>query len=245
MKINIGLQLYTIRDQMNLGYDEVFKRITEIGYRGVETGFRPDSGEELSKLLKKYSLKALSAGMGPNNIENNYDKVKEFMKQVDTSIIVVGFGESDLDTVEKVVTLARRLDELAKKVEKDGYVIACHNHWWEFTKRFDGKTITDVLCENSELLKFEMDIGWVTVADADPVKYINELGSRVALLHVKDFTADKKHTEAGTGVVNMKGALSAASKVGVEWGIVEQDENFRVSSFDSIKTSYDYLKTIL
>lgn len=243
--MNIGLQLYTVRDQLNLGYDEILKRVSEAGYTGIEIGYSPESADELGRLIKKYSLKVTSVGAGADDIENAYDKVKEFMKQMDSDIMIVGFGESDLDTVEKAMQVAARLDKLAKKIGADAYTLACHNHWWEFTERFDGKTVTDIFCENSEVFKFEIDIGWASYAGADVVKYINKLGGRIALLHIKDVTVDKKLTEVGSGTVDMKKILGAASSAGVKWGIVEQDDNFRHSSFESIKASYDYLKSIL
>ena len=244
MEMNIGLQLYTIRDQMHLGYDELLKRVAKIGYAGFETGYNPKTAEEIGGLAKKYSLKIVSAGVGADSIENDYGNVKDFMKQVDTDIMIMGFGEGDMDTLEKALKIAERLDRLAKKVEKDGYTLACHNHWWEFTKRFDGKTATDIFMENSETFKLELDIGWAFYAGADVARYIDELGDRIALLHIKDVTADKKLTEIGSGAADMKKILYAACSAGIKWGMVEQDDNFKVSSFDSIKTSYDYLKSI-
>ena len=245
MKMNIGLQLHTVRDELNFGYDKVLKQIAEAGYTGIEMGYSPERGEELSGLLKKYSLQGIAVHMGPGDVENDYDKVKTFMKQINSEIIITGYGESDLDTVEKAVNCAGHLDKLAKKAAKDGYVVGCHNHWWEFTERFDGKTVMDIFYENSEFFKFETDIGWAFVGGADVVKYINKLGSRIILVHIKDVDANKNLTEVGAGAVDMKGALDAAYSVGVRWGIVEQDGNFRISPLDSMKESYDYLKTIL
>jgi sugar phosphate isomerase/epimerase len=245
MKMNIGLQLHTIRDELHRGYDEVFKQVAEIGYAGVEVGYDPALGEKLSRILHKHSLQAIAVHMSPGNIENDYENVKSFMKQVNSEIMITGFGEGDLDTIEKAVSCAKRLDGLAEKIANDGYVLGCHNHWWEFTERFGGKTVTDIFCENSELFKFEMDIGWAFVGRADVVKYINKLGSRIILLHIKDATADYKLTEVGSGAIDMKEALDVACAAGVKWGIVEQDDNFKFSPFDSAKASYEYLQTIL
>ena len=245
MKMNIGLQLHTIRDELKIGYDEAFKRVAETGYTGIELGYSPDSGDNLIEAMKKHSLTGIAVHMSCGDIENDYDNVKAFVKRADTKIMITGFGEGDLDTIEKSVSCAKQLDELAKKVGQDGYILGCHNHWWEFTERFDGKTVMDIFLENSEVFKFETDIGWAFFAGADVVKYINKLGNRIALVHIKDVTADKKLTEIGSGALNMKAALDAAHNIGVNGGIVEQDDNFAVSPFESIKTSYDYLKTII
>ena len=90
-----------------------------------------------------------------------------------------------------------------------------------------------------------MDIGWAFVGKADVVKYIRKLGRRLALVHIKDADAEYRLTEVGSGALDMKAALDAARAFGVKWGIVEQDDNFKISPFESAKTSYEYLKTIL
>jgi hypothetical protein len=60
----IGIQLYTVRDQVNtLGFEEVFKRLSamgcrEVGFAGYNAQGRRWSNAELRALLEKYGLRA-------------------------------------------------------------------------------------------------------------------------------------------------------------------------------------------
>ena len=104
------------------------------------------------------------------------------------------------------------------------------------------------LWENSEphLVKAEVDVYWVKHGGEDPVARINSLGNRVLSLHLKDMAKgeDKKFAAVGTGILDFKAILTAAEKVGVQYGAVEQDNCYDVPPLESIKTSYENLKKL-
>ena len=53
--MKIGMQFYTLREEMSKGYEEIFKRISEVGYTGVEMTYSPQDGDIISELLRKYN----------------------------------------------------------------------------------------------------------------------------------------------------------------------------------------------
>ena len=67
---NIGIQLFTIRDQVaSLGFEEVFRRLSDIGYREIEfAGYtaqgRRWSNQELRRLLRRYGLRGIGSHIG-------------------------------------------------------------------------------------------------------------------------------------------------------------------------------------
>lgn len=245
MKMNIGLQIYTLRDEMGLGYDEVLKRIAEIGYKSIEMTYDPGHGEEVGKLLQKYSLKATGAHIGIDAIENDLDTVKGFMDNIGAkSIIIPWIGGELIDTEEKTVEMAEKFEAAAKKLAPMGYELGFHNHTLEFARKFNGKTIIDIFFENAPSLKFEVDVGWAYAAGADVAAVLNKIGNRLAYIHVKDVDEKDTPTEIGSGKVDMKSVIETAAKLGVEWGIVEQDTCVNYKPFEAIKISYDYIKTI-
>ena len=80
--MNIGMQFYTLRDEMSQGYEAIFKRIAEVGYTGVEMTYSPQDGEIISELLKKYNLKGLGAHIGIDAVNNDIDTVTGFMEKL-------------------------------------------------------------------------------------------------------------------------------------------------------------------
>ncbi len=62
------------------------------------------------------------------------------------------------------------------------------------------------------------------------------------MLHIKDMErVGKDFAEVGTGIMDIRGIVSAAKSAEVKWLIVEQDKCKR-DPFESVKISFDNLK---
>jgi len=246
MKLNIGLQIYTVRDEMGLGYDEVIKNIADAGYAGIEMTYDPKNGEIVGELLKKYSLKGLGAHIGIEAIEDDLDTVIGFLENIGAKGCAIPWiGGDAISTEENTIATAKRFDAAAKKLADMGYTLGFHNHTHEFEKKFNDKTIIDIFFENSQYLKFQIDAGWAYNGGADVPAVMNKLGGRLFTnFHIKDIDDTRTPTEIGGGNVDYKTVIETAANLGVEWGVVEQDACVNYKPFESIKVSYDYIKTI-
>ena len=89
MKINVGMQFYTLRDEMSQGYEAILKRIAEVGYTGVEMTYSPNDGDIIRSLLKKYNLKGTGAHIGIDEIENHLDRVTGFMENLGSKSVII------------------------------------------------------------------------------------------------------------------------------------------------------------
>ncbi|HZN63901.1 MAG TPA: TIM barrel protein [Tepidisphaeraceae bacterium] len=136
---------------------------------------------------------------------------------------------------------------LMLEAQKRGHELAYHNHSFEFQK-FDGKYGLDIIYENTapHLVVAEIDVYWVKHGNVDPAEYVNKLGDRVRLLHLKDMGQgpEKRFAPVGTGVIDFKPILAAAEKHGIRWGIVEQDSTYGAPPLEQIKTSLANLKKL-
>ena len=76
--------------------------------------------------------------------------------------------------------------------------------------------------------------------------YINKLGNRVVLLHLKDMAAgpEQRFAPVGSGILDFKAIIAAGEKAGAAYGIVEQDNCYGISPIDALKTSFENLKKI-
>jgi len=151
---------------------------------------------------------------------------------------------------------AEKMNEVGKKAKAAGLQYAYHNHNFEFEKMPDGSPGYDVLVKETdpELVKFEIDCGWMVVAGSDPVAYFQTYPGRFRMLHIKDFKPVPKPTielvgpgrpqgaDLGTGFVDYGPIFAAGKAAGIEHIFVEQETPFPVSQLDSAKVDYAYLQ---
>ena len=244
MKINVGLQIYTVRDMFDKGLDFLFGEAAALGYKGIEMISMDMPNEELKGLLDKHGLTLISTHRGAEELEKNFASNVEYCKYLGTNKITIpGLpGDWTKDYASSLAT-AQRLDALAIAYAAEGIELSYHNHSHEFELVYDGICVEDIFVENAPNLKFELDMGWAFAAGVDVPAYIRKLGKKLHLVHIKDVDADKKPTEVGNGCVNMKECIEAAEEVGVKWGVVEQDICVGRTPLEAIAITMETLKT--
>jgi sugar phosphate isomerase/epimerase len=250
MATPISLQLYTVRDLTAKDFAGTVKKVAEIGYRNVEmAGYgNLKTAQEARKALDDAGLKVSGSHAPIDDLEKNLDKVLDENEALgSTNLICPWMPEDRRKDAAGWKACAASLNKIGRACHERGVDFAYHNHSFEFQK-FDGKTGLDILFENTEphLVKAEIDVYWVQHGGENPVDRIYKLGERVILLHLKDMVAgdDKKFAPVGTGIVDFKAILTAAEKVGVKYGAVEQDNCYDMSPLDAIKTSFQNLQKL-
>lgn len=177
------------------------------------------------------------------NLKDNHQQIVDDVAEGGLKFLVcasipLGTG----DEVKEAVDILSKAGEAAKKA---GITLCYHNHTHEF-EMVDGVKPYDVLLSqvSADLLKFELDLGWATVAGVNPAELFKAHPGRFPLWHVKDISADKKlPTEVGTGMVNFKPIFAAAKTAGVKHFFVEQDG--APKPIENITTSFNYISSNL
>ena len=250
----IGLQLYTVREELPKDVPGTLKKVAEIGYKEVEVyDFYGKTAREFSQLLKDNGLRAPSAHFETKHIKGNWQKhiddAKELGEQYMVNAILEPNERRTLDDYKKLVDL---FSKAAEQTRKAGIQFCYHNHNFEFMK-FGDTTAYDFLLKqlDPQLVQFELDCFWVTHAGKDPVTYFQKHPGRFPLLHIKDlkdkpaptFEKDDRmglFAEVGHGTIDYPRIFRAAPQGGLKHFYVEQDFCER-SPLESIKMSYDYL----
>jgi sugar phosphate isomerase/epimerase len=248
--IPISVQLYTVRDLTAKDFAGTVKQVAQIGYRHVEmAGYgNLKSAAEAKKALDDAGLKVSGAHAPIDALEKELNRVLDENATLgNTNVICPFMPEPRRKDAAGWKEVAASLNKIARSCHERGFDFGYHNHSFEFQK-FDGKTGFDILWENTEphLVKAEVDVYWVKHGGDDPVARINRLGNRVFMLHLKDMAAgdDKKFAPVGTGLLDFKAILDAAQKVGVKFGVVEQDNCYEVPPLDALRKSYENLKKL-
>ena len=140
-------------------------------------------------------------------------------------------------TTEELVSI---MNTLGEKCHNAGLKLLYHNHDFEFKPLADGTVIEDLLLEkcNPEWVNFQMDLYWVTKANANALTYFEKYPGRFKAWHVKDMDKEGKFTPVGTGTIDFKSILAQKEKSGMEFYLVEQDQTFGLDPMEAIKISH-------
>jgi sugar phosphate isomerase/epimerase len=259
----IGVQLYTVRTEMEKDFAGTIAKVAEVGYKEVEfAGYFKHSPKEVRATLDKNGLKAPSCHVSYDIVENHLPETIEAAHAVGHEYIVCPWiEEKQREAPGGWQKAAELFNKAGEQCRKAGVQFAYHNHTFEFqpSKALGAELPYDLLLKETDPknVKMEMDLCWIKVAGGDPVHYFNLYPGRFPMFHVKDMkklpqgeaakTADPGEeianmTDVGSGVIDWKYIFSHAGKSGVKHYIVEHDKP--ANPLESIAASLKYLQNL-
>lgn len=211
LNLPIGLQLYTVGDEMDRDAAGTLKAVAAAGYTQVELSpLSKTPAKELKKALDDAGLQNPSGHyILPELLANVQEKI-DLAHQFGQKFMVVAVpwvadpsrfkadpqaGQIGLFLeVVKGLTLddwkwnAEQFNKVGEQLKKAGLQLAYHNHNFEW-RPYGSTTGYDefVRLTDARLVKLELDCGWATVAGQDPVAYLTKYPERYMLLHIKDY----------------------------------------------------------
>ena len=252
----LAAQLYTVRDLVQTDMATTLQQIAKIGYTGVEMGGYGSLRDAVSvkKVLHDNGLKIAGSHVGIETLERELDRVLDEQEVLgNRTIIVPWMPEERRRDAEGWKASAAALNQIGQECVARGFTFCYHHHSFEFA-RFKPrgsnveKTGMDILWENSDpkFVKAEIDTYWVKHGKHDPVDYINKLGRRVELVHLKDMASgpEQNFAPVGTGILDFKQILDACTNTGAKWAIVEQDDCYTTPPMEALRVSFENLRKI-
>ena len=169
----IGLQLYSVRDDMAKDFKGTLQKVKEMGYEGVEfAGLYDQSPEQIKTWCAELGLNPISAHVPLADMLADIDKVIADYKAIGCEYIVVPYvTEERRPGGEKFMQMIEEIRTIGQKVKDAGMTLLYHNHDFEFQKTESGEFGLDYLYANvpADLLQTELDQCWVKYAGQDPV----------------------------------------------------------------------------
>jgi len=260
-KIQLGIQLYTVRDDLAKDFEGTLKQLHDIGLRLVQSNLTM-AGRPAPQLRKIYD----SFGFTWDSVHASGPALRDTPQATIDQAKAVGIKDVTCSsplypTDSKIMAAGPALDDWKRNADvfnkigamckAAGMTFGFHNHSREF-KVIDGVPAFDTLLAYTDpaLVNFEMDIGWVRASGADPAAYLTKYPKRFTALHIKDLTpegipnTDNKMNSAiiGKGMVNWTAVLAAARKSAVSRAYLEIEEPYNPSPLGMVKASYEFLK---
>jgi sugar phosphate isomerase/epimerase len=265
----VGIQLYAVKDVLQSDPAGTLKALRTIGYGEVETaGFAGLSARQFHALLEEAGLGAPSAHLGfdPDKLGAAFDDAHALGARYAASGSLRALVQHDLppgatdagmtlEEAKRTAELANRIGEQARRV---GLQYVYHNHDFEFADQGDGAIGYDLLLKETDpqLVKFEIDCGWMTLGGRDPRAYFARYPHRFPMIHVKDFLPAPREprapdapahpgAELGHGMIDYRPILVAAEKAGLKHYFAEQEGPFsRMSQLEAARQACEYLRNL-
>jgi len=242
----IGIQLYTVRDQMKADFEGTLARVAQIGYKEVEfAGYFDRSPADVRAILERNGLSAPATHLMSDN-PDGWKKAVDLAKAVGHDYLVAPWipeeKRTNLDGWKRVAEEFNRVGQVAKDA---GIQFAYHNHDFEFPK-MEGQVPYDLLLQSTDpkLVQLEIDLYWITRGGQDPLAYFARWPGRTPLVHVKDSMGGPEHkmVDVGQGTIEWKRIFAKRAQAGIQHFFVEHDQP--PQPFDDIAVSYKYLSQL-
>jgi len=279
----IGLQLYALGEEAGVDLGATFSAVKAMGYGEVELpnlyGRDPAEIKRLADAagLPIASLHVPAVPFAPGDgltFQADPDEVARVAQALGISYLVIPFpvlpagfaigeGEPFPQAISRAFSgaerahwsrVAERFNQIGQEMTERGLTVAYHNHNLEFAP-LDDTTPWQVLMDETDpdLLKVQLDLGWVAQAGLDPAEQLRALGSRVTSLHVKDvaqggaqsFYFEATPAEVGSGRLDWASILPLAAEQGVAHYFVEQEPPFTGPRAEAMAKSAQFLNGLV
>ncbi len=247
----IGIQLWSVRGDMNADPEETLRELGEMGYSFVEAAGYSDGmlygmePETFTALVEASGMEFISSHIGRALPEE--DGWEETMQWWETAIdaharagagyVVQPFMPSSaFESLEILQDWADYFNTIGEMAQARGLQFGFHNHAIEFTE-VEGQIAYDFLLENTDpdLVFFQLDLYWIVQGGQDAIDYFNRYPGRFLMYHVKD------HQEVGaSGEMDFRPAFEHADLAGMRYHIVEV-EDYNYEPIESVRISLEYL----
>jgi len=252
----IGLQLYSLRNQFAKDVPGTMAKVKAWGIREVELGGTYGlSMEDFKKLLSENNIKPISYGADFKALTTNPQDVANTAKVLGVTYVVchwIPHNGTDF-TLEDAKKAVEVFNAAGKVLKENGLSFCYHPHGFEF-RPYETGTLFDYLMKNldANYVNFEMDVFWIKHPGQDPVVLLKKYPNRFLLMHLKDRkpgTPGNQNGQAdvetnvvlGTGDVGIAEIMKTAKRTGVKHFFIE-DESSR--SEQQIPLSLAFLKKL-
>lgn len=245
----IGLQLYTVREDVSRDFEGTARAVAQMGYPAIEMGGAlGEPNPALRQLLDATGLSVAGLGYTLEQAESQPDAIADYCHALNCRYaITYWIDESMRRTQSDWLRLAERFERAGEQLAQRGIRYLYHLHGYEFTD-LGGTNGVEILLSQTDArhFKLEPDTYWVEYAGMDAVKFCARYASRIRCVHMKDYVSkpEMHDIEVGEGAIDMRAIVRLAFQREWDWLVVEQERYFR-SPLESAQRCLQNLKAII
>ena len=258
----VGIQLFSVRDDMRKDPQGTLTSLAEMGYKYVEHAnyigrkFYGWEAKEFKKRLDDLGMKMPSGHtvMGKLHWDDAKNDFTDLWKYTVEDAAVMGqelvispsidMGiRKDKNLLLKYMDIFNKSGELC---QKSGMRFGYHNHDFEFSEKLEGELLYDIMLNNTDptLVAQQLDIGNMINGGGIPAEVMKKFPGRFVSMHVKDEVPSSAGHEKFESTVLGKGSgqidVQALVKLGDKEGgtkhfIIEQEAYQGLKPLDCMK----------
>ena len=263
----VGIQLYTVREDMSKDPAGTLKKLAEMGYHYVEHAnyidrkFYGYTAKDFKGLLDSLGLKMLSGHtrLDPQHWDAAKKDFSDSWKHTVEDAAVAGqqyvispsLDASLRKTYDDTLRYMDVFNKSGELCKKSGMKFGYHNHDFEFSTVLDNKKLFDIILQHTdpELVTQQLDMGNLYNGGAIAIAVVMQYPGRFELMHVKDEIKATSGTEKyestilGEGIVNTRQVVDLGKKSGgTRHFIIEQESYQGKTPLDCCKADLEVMK---
>jgi len=250
--IPVGLELYSVRNELKKDPEATIRAVAQMGYRGVEF-YAPyfewpeSQTKQMRKLLDDLGIRCFSTHNDSSYLSKEKIGRARDMNLILGSKYVVMASSDPKPGLGGWKAVADSLNFAAEQLESSGLKAGYHNHQREFTPVENQRPI-EILARNTKpSVMLQLDVGTCLEAGSDPVAWIRANPGRIRSLHLKDWSPDPGKGYKvlfGEGAGDWKNIFAAAERTGdAEYYLMEQ-EGSRYSELDTAQRCLESFRAV-
>jgi sugar phosphate isomerase/epimerase len=252
----LGLQLYSLRTQMEKDVPGTLKLVRDWGLSEVETaGYYGRTAAAFAEELKRANLTAKSMHAGYDMLRDNLKQAVADAKALGATYVTTAWiTHTPPFSIQNAERAAAHFTEWGRALKNEGLGFMYHLHGYEFAPGRNG-TLLDTLMDGTpaDAVHYEMDVFWVVRGGGDPVALLQKHKGRFPALHLKDMAKgtatgdrtgaapDNTNVPLGTGMIDYRFVLRAARESGTKLYYIE-DEHANV--LQQVPKTLEYLGSL-
>ena len=252
-KHQFGVQTYTVRRLQKKDIKSTYKSLSDMGVKSIEISridFTKENAKTVSEACREYGITVSALQVKPKYVFGDTENIINFAHTVGAKTVVISMlpFRCILGGEDKFYAFLSSLDPMSERYRKEGITLAYHHHNWEYITLKNGRTRMEELLWKTELISFVNDTYWTARCGRAPAKQIQEFGTRLAGIHLRDLAFYKKwlsviprDTAVGSGLIDVSEVLFALGEVSPAYLVIEQNSGAPLSD---IKKSLSALSDI-
>lgn len=257
---HLGVQLYSVQDQMKKSPLDTLRQVAAIGYKEVEpAGY--ENGKVYGLLPADFRKACNDLGITiptshyvfgkshfdktTNDITDTWKRAIADAKTMGQRYIISPWFDVDKNNLDDVKRGLDQMNRCGQRCQEAGLKFGFHNHHQEFVTKHDGKLLYQIMLEQLDptLVTQQLDTCNMKIGNADAVEWLTRYPKSFELIHVKDKAKGRdESTTLGQGELDMKAIFAACRKTNIQYYVIEVESYDGITPMQAVQINYGKMK---